>query len=148
MKEKNVINSENFENVKQLLKSKDPESRIMGWLVVEHSDFEESIGYILMLIKEIFDTSFTNESYVHTTIKDESGKLYDNLKLFLKKHNIESITRLSWKTIHLIIKNRNNKEEEAFFYERMTQQLSSVLHMYGIDIANEFEITIKLKNNE
>ncbi len=146
-KETIEIDYENYKNIRELLKSKDKDSVAMGFMILENADFEKSLPFILMMLRDIYETSFVKETFVRDQLNKYAPKLLETLFEYFKSTTIDSVTKISYNFINSIVLSRNSKKELEFFYNVMGEKFASILKTYGFDYMDQFEIKIIPKTN-
>jgi hypothetical protein len=146
-KETIKIDYENYKNVRELLKSKDKDSVALGFMILENANFSKSLPFILMMLRDIYETSFVKETFVRDQLTIHAPKLMENLFEYFKSTNIDSVTKISYNFINSVVLSRNSKEELEFFYNVMGEKFASILKAYGFNYMDQFEIKIIPKTN-
>lgn len=141
------IDYENYKKIRELLKSKDKDSVAMGFMILENADFMKSLPFILMMLRDIYETSFMKETYVQNELNKYAPKLLKTLLEYFKTTNINSVTKISYNFINSVVLNRNSKKELEFFYNVMGEKFASILKTYGFNYMDQFEIKIIPKTN-
>jgi len=136
MKNRIIVNDSNYDQIYNLLNSKDAPSINVGLSILEECDINKSIVYILYLLKQM---ESSNLGHIR---QDDYPKL---VKHFI--FNFEGDFKLSYKQIYNIAKEKSLKEK-TFITNKFGNELRVFLTEYGFDFLNEFDIILKLKKNE
>lgn len=127
------IDNDNYNKIYNLLNSNDKPSVIVGLSILEECNINDSIVYILYLLKEMAPS---NLGYIR---KEEYPKLVEH---FSNKFNNEM--KLSYKQIYEIAKDRSLKEK-TFVTDKFGKELQVFLTEYGFTFLTEFDILLKQK---
>ena len=136
MKNRIIVNDSNYDQIYNLLNCKDAPSINVGLSILEESDINKSIVYILYLLKRM------ESSNLGQIRKDDYPKL---VNYFVD--NFEGDFKLSYKQIYNIAKEKSLKEK-TFITNKFGNELRVFLTEYGFDFLTEFDIILKLKKNE
>lgn len=139
--ERSVINSENYSELVQMLKSNDEGSVKMALTILEQSNFDDSKIYILCAIKEIFDKVFKNAEI----FSKEYPSLHKNITQDLVDNRFIDVATLSFKRIYELAVSRGKVEEVNFMLNIFKNELVRLLTDYGFSFLDYLDIEIKPK---
>jgi hypothetical protein len=133
MKNRITINENNYNKIYNLLNCKDEPSINIGLSILEESDINKSIIYILYLLKQM---EFSNLGHLR---QDDYPKLVQH---FID--NFDGDFKLSYKQIYDIAKEKS-LEEKTFIANKFGNELKEFLTEYGFNFLTEFDIILKQK---
>ena len=136
-----IVSSDNYIEIKNMLKSNDNGSKNVALSILEQSDFEKSKLYILCALKETYPNvkeDFKSEMY---------RTLFDNVNTTLKD-SATDISSLTFRKIYEIAVERDNKDEIAFMLSIFKDELLGLLKDYGFSFLEYLDIEIKPKKIE
>lgn len=139
--ERSVINSENYSELVQMLKSNDEGSVKMALTILEQSNFDDSKIYILCAIKETFDKVFKNAEI----FSKEYPSLHKNITQDLVDNRFIDVATLSFKRIYELAVSRGKVEEVNFMLNIFKNELVRLLTDYGFSFLDYLDIEIKPK---
>ena len=147
---KTLINELNFDNVLELMNSKDDKSKVLGLTILENSDINKSYIYLLLLFNNWIDipTRTNNGDLIST-----KSNFINNMKQFDDKFDEHNV---SYKFIYSYIKDNEKKllkdlssEElkkcKKFVIKNFNDELVTLLKNFNYDFFDEFDLIITEK---
>lgn len=135
-----VVSAENYEQIKEMMLSNDEASVNLAITIMEQSDYEKSMIYIMCILKDCFrDAIGTVQKF-----KELSPVLSEKVTEHLENDDCD-VTKLSFKQIYALAEKRNNQEECEFMLDIVVEELKLLMGEFGYEFQNFTEVLIKPK---
>jgi len=110
--------------------------------ILEQSDFKDSQVFILCLLKETYESLFGSKT---TRLETNYPTLFSNITNILRDSGTD-ISKLSFRKIFEITKERNKKEELSFMLNILRDDLKALLKEFGFELFEDLEMEFRPKD--
>jgi len=147
------INEINFDNILELINSKDDKSKVLGLTILENSDINKSYIYLLLVFNKLNTVDIKNESTYNKDIIKSTVNILDKMKHFDKTFDPSNV---SYKFIQdYINKNENElkkhisfdelKKCKKFILNKFSEELVDLLKKFNYNFFNDYDLIITEK---
>ncbi len=136
-KEVVLIDDKNYDNVLQMLNSKDPESVTLGLTLINNCDIANSLGYIMLMKR--------NGSEARSDMWKEH---VPKVATYMKDNGINPDSSMSYKDILTVVSDKNlPKDVQEFIKKALEADIISNINSIGYDFIEEIKVTININGN-
>jgi hypothetical protein len=147
---KTLINELNFDNILELMNSKDEKSKVLGLTILENSDINKSYIYMLLLYNNWIEIPkiTNNEDFLSTKLNfinnmksfddkfDENNVSYKFIYSYIKDNEKELLKNLSIQEI---------KKFKKFIIKKFNDELIILLKNFNYNFFDDFDLIITEK---